>query len=484
MYTPFTKPFDHQQELFERTRETPHYGLFWEQGTGKSKATIDTLGHLHHEGNVNGAIVVAPNGVQRNWITDELPTHLSPDIPQRSFSYKTGSSGARWHQKEVDRVINADPKTLATLAISYDAWMTDRGKKAVWAMMKERDCMLVLDESARIKTPGIRRTKSIVAGSVHAPYRRILSGTPVTNGPFDVYSQVNFLDKTFWRREIGISTFSAFKAYFGVWEEGWNGKTQRTFDMLVGHQNLDELADALKLIASRVTKEQVLDLPPKLYSKRYFEMTPAQRRVYDEIDKDSAAILDNGDLVTTPLAIVQKLRLQQVLCGYVPVDGEDEPVELIEPDKANPRLKLLEEILEDVPGQTIIWAIYRRDIDMIMELLRKMGRKPVRYDGAVSDDECEAGKVAFQRGEASDFVGNPAKGKEGLTLTQANTVIYYNNSFKYDDRKQSEDRAHRIGQTKSVNYIDLLCPGTRDEDAIDALIKKSETAALILGDTI
>lgn len=477
-YQPHTKPFAHQLEVWEASRDMPSFAVFWEQGTGKSKLTIDTLGHLYDTGKVDAAIVVAPNGVHRNWITDELPTHLPPSVPLRAFAYSSPSAAAKWHERECDALLSHNG--LSVLAISYDAWMTDRGKKLVWKLMKRRRLMLVLDESHRIKTPTARRTRSILAGGKHAAYRRVLSGTPVTNGPFDIYTQVSFIDPDFWKRELDIASFTAFKAYFGVWDKGWNREQGREYDVLVGYQNLDELAAAIKLISSRVTKGEVLDLPPKLYTKRYYEMSPAQRRVYDSVEKDFMAWLETGELITAPLAITRMLRLQQVLCGYIPVDGEGEPTELIERDN-NPRLKLLRETMEDVVGKSIIWATWTRDIDMIMEALRADGRNPVRYDGTVSDADRQRAKEAFKRGDATDFVAN-SQMSEGLTLNEAKTVIYYANSYKLIDRLQSEDRAHRIGQEDPVLYIDLVCPGTRDENAIDALVAKLDVSTTILGD--
>lgn len=474
-----TQPFDHQQRVYEETRDRETFAVFWEQGTGKSKVAIDTMGHLWTEGKINAAIVVAPNGVHRNWITDELPTHLPPDIPLKAFNWQGDRASTKWHAAAVDELRGHNG--FPFLAITYDAWMTKRGKRAVWEMMKQRDCILILDESQRIKTPSANRTRSILGGAPHAPYRRILSGTPIANGPFDAYTQVKFLDPNFWSRELDIGSFAAFKSYFGVFERGWNNATKREFDMLVGYQNVDELRDALRLISSRVTKDEVLDLPPKLYTKRYYEMTPKQRSVYDQIEQEFMALLETGEVITTPLAITRLLRLQQVLCGYVPVDGDDEPTELIDRG-SNPRLRAYRETREDMTGDVITWATYDMDIDFIMAELRSMGYNPVQYDGRVSDADRAAAKEAFQRGDATDFVAKASTGAEGLTFVNSNTSIYYNNTYRLIDRKQSEDRNHRIGQTKPVLYVDLVCAGTRDEHAIDALVRKSEIAAAILGD--
>lgn len=483
MYQPFTKPFAHQLETWEASRDLESFAAFWEQGTGKTKLTIDTLGHLWTEGRVNGAIIVAPNGVHRNWITDELPRHMSPDIPLNAFAYKSEASGSKWHAREVAQIVGTPERDLALLAISYDAWMTETGKKAVWDMMRKRRCLLTLDESHRVKTPNAKRTKSILAGAKHAPYRRILSGTPVTQGPFDIYSQVKVLDPNFWRRELDIDSFTAFKTFYGIWDKGWNpniGKNGGEYEILAGYQNLEELCETLKKISSRVRKDDVLDLPPKTYTRRYYEMTPAQRRIYDEIEKEFMAFLESGEMITAPLAMVRMLRLQQVLCGYIPVDGNKEPTELIDRDN-NPRLKALRDVMEDVNGRTLIWATWTKDIDMICEMLTASGRRPVRYDGKVSADERERAKFAIKSGEATDFVAN-SQMSEGLTLNEAKTTIYYNNSYKLIDRKQTEDRNHRIGQDEKVLYIDLVCAGTRDEHAIEALVVKHDVASIILGD--
>lgn len=480
-----SQPFEHQHKTWLASRDLKTFAVLWEQGTGKTKLALDTLGHLYLSGEVNGAVIVAPNGVHRNWITDEIPRHLN--VPCEALAFKSEAKATKYHAAAVDNLVNAPKSDLALMAISYDAWQTKIGKKAVWDMMRKRICFLVLDESHRIKTPAALRTRSILAGGLHAPYRRILTGTPVTQGPFDIYSQLKFLDADIWRRELDVDTFSAFKAFFGVYEKGWNpnirnkdGSSGAEFDLLVGYQNLDVLTEILSRYSSRVTKDDVLDLPEKLYTKRYFEMFPAQERIYREIEKEYISWLDSGELITAELAIVRATRLLQVLCGYIPVDGDKEPTELIDREN-NPRLKLLRETMEDVNGKTIIWARWTRDIEMIIDTLRSMGRNPVRYDGQLNSDQREASKRAFKEGDATDFVANSMM-SEGLTLNEAKTTIYYNNSYRLLDRKQTEDRNHRIGQSDHVTYIDLICEGTKDEHVIDALVTKSEIAAIILGD--
>lgn len=466
--------FAHQAEVLAQSRDLPAFALFWEQGCGKTRTAIDTALHLYGKGEIKAVIVVAPNGVHLNWITDELPKH-APDAPILAHAWSSGKASTETHKRAVAELLAAKDR-LAWMAIGYEAWMTLAGKRAVWALMKSRSTLLIADESHRIKTPAAKRTRSIIAGAKYAPYKRILTGTPMTNGPFDVYSQIRFLDPKFWdRRHIG--SYSGFKQLFGEWAAHYIDE-DTSFPKLQRYRNLEMLRDALKTISSRVVKDKVLDLPPKLYTRRYFDMTPAQRRIYNSLRDKASALTEDGELITTPLAIVKLLRLQQVLCGYVPADDADEPTQIIGPND-NPRLKLLTEVVEDAGGPTIIWAVYTMDVDLIMDALRKAGRKPVRYDGRVSDDDRYAARKAFMSGDATDFVANSAI-SEGLTLTRARTVIYYANSYRMGDRMQSEDRAHRIGQTSPVMYIDLVCPETQDGAIIDSLVAKRGVAEEVL----
>lgn len=488
--------------------------IFITGNTGKSKLTIDTLVHQYREGRVDAMLVVAPSGVELNWITDELPTHLPDSVlaETRMLAYRTRKAATKWHQAELSQLIHH--KGLSILAITYDAFVTKGAKEFVFRLMKARRLFYVLDEAHNIKTPKAQRTKSILASAKYGVTRRILTGTPVAQGPFDIYSQMKFLDPQFWARH-NLGNFTAFKQHFGVWEKGYNGAQGREFDVLVRYKNIEELERILSGHSSRVLKEDVLDLPPKLYSKRRFELSPEQERVYAQLKEEFLAEWTVGGESCTEcggrgsfdgvlpdgreyeqtcescsgtgqrvvhsdasLAIVRLLRLQQVACGYLPTGDE---MEIRPLGERNPRLDSLVETAEALPHQAIIWARFQRDVDLIMDAL---GRRAVRYDGVITDEEAARSKEVFKAGGAQFFVGNPAKGATGLTLTEAKTMIYYSNSFKLIDRLQSEDRAHRIGQTESVNYIDMIADRTVDEDIVEALRAKLEIASLVTGDRL
>jgi len=473
-----TEPFRHQLEEFERSRAFPARAILWEQGTGKTKLAIDTAAWLFLEGQIRGVLVVAPNGVHENWVTDELPRHVSPDVRWAAHSYSSRRAGTKDHARRLAELGRFDG--LAVLAMSYDAFMTGAGRDAAERFMASRRCLMIADESHRIKTPSAKRTRAMVYGGRRAAFRRILTGTPITNKPFDIYTQIKFLDENFWKREgrhLGIADYTSFKTYFGIWEERINNSTGGRFQHCVAFRHLDQLKEIVDRIATRVTKDDVLDLPPKVYTQRYFDLSPAQERAYREVKENLMTVLASGETITTQLVIVQLLRLQQIACGYVPHDD----CETIEDFPENPRLSALLDALEDVEGKAIIFARFRRDVDKIMEAL---GPEAVRYDGAVDEVGRFAARHRFQDGDARWFVGNPAAAGTGLTLHAAATVVYYSNSFNLEHRLQSEDRAHRIGQTRSVRYVDLMASGTVDVHIVEALRKKIDIAAKITGDEI
>ncbi len=471
-FQPVLEPISHQAEFLSENGRRSAFGLLWEQGTGKTKALIDDAALLHCEGVIDAALVIAPNGVHRNWVVEELPKHWPGDLPPiDAFAWSSPSAGAKWHQQAVQRLLGSNG--FIWLCMSYDALMTDAGKQASWDLLRTRRTLYVLDESQRAKTPATKRTKRIIASSVYAPYRRIASGTPMDK-PFDIYSQVRFLDPDFWAREFGIGSFTSFKAYFGEWI---TIKTAggRSFDQCTAYRNLDELERALKKIGQRVLKADVLDLPEKTYKRLFHELSPAQRHAYDDLRTEALAFLDSGELVTAELAIVRILRLQQITSGFiVPRAGA-----AAMPFDPNPRAQLLRETLEDLTRPAIIWCRFVEDTRVAAEMSRAVGRRPVIFDG----NNPAASVDVFHRGEAEDIIANLESGMvEGFTLNQADTTIYYSNHTKLIKRKQSEDRNHRIGQTSTVTYIDLLAEGTLDPNVLTALREKGSAVGQVLGD--
>jgi SNF2 family DNA or RNA helicase len=488
-YVPKTKPFDHQARIFEKSRELEAHALFLEMGTGKTKIIIDTIADRFLAGDINGALVLAPKNVAPNWVNDEMPLHMPDEVMARAkvFLWDTGRATTKGFQANLAAFLKTPADQLAILVMSYPAIMTERkpgakpkkGKEAAKELLTGRRCLMACDESARIKTPSAKTTKRVVAAGKHAKYRRIMTGTPVPNSPFDVFTQLRFLDPNVWKR-MGCGTYQAFKTMFGVWIEHERKDNGMRFKQLVDYQNLAQLHQIVDQIGDRVLKDDVLDLPPKLYKRMTFDMSKPQRELYEKLRDEFMVWVEGDELITAPLAITRLLRLQQITSGYCPTD--DGNMIVIDP---NPRMDLAHEVITDIPHQAIIWGKFHHDIDLLSSRLDADKRTYVTYDGRTSQDERERNREAFKAGDAQFFLGNPQAAGEGLTLHMAKTCLYYNTSYKLGDRLQSEDRAHRAGMDdKPVHYIDLAARGTVDVQILRALRSKNALAAQVTGDKV
>jgi len=475
-----TEPFAHQREWWEKTRDKPSWAVLWEQGTGKSKLTVDTVADLYLRDQIDCLLVVAPNGVHRNWIVKEVPEHLPDKVDWKGLLWTSTKAANVGAKKEAASAL--DYWGLLVVAMSYDALMTKLGDEYVSKLMDRRRVAMVLDESARIKNPKAKRTRKVLSKGKAATYRRILTGTPVANSPFDVFSQFQFLDPKIWHA-IGCRSYTAFKNYFGVWEDAMDPRSGRFYKNLVRYRNLEKLNKIVETVGCRVRKEDVLDLPPKLYQTRSFDLSAEQARLYGQLADDLYLRLDAGE-VDAMLAIVQMIRFQQVASGFLPI-ADPETGEVIEVKRLdNARIRCFSEVVEDTTGKFIAWGKFQQDIDDMAAACRELGVEAVLYDGRCSDADRADAIERFQKGTARAFLANPAAAGEGLTLHAATTVIYYDNSFKLTERLQSEDRAHRIGQEHPVLYIDIVAAGTIDEKIAMALRNKLDVASIVTGDKL
>jgi SNF2 family DNA or RNA helicase len=469
-----TIPFKHQLEELEATKDLKSWALFWEMGTGKSKVIIDTAAHLYREGKINSLVVIAPNGVAQNWEKKEIPTHLPDDISRLVICFNPRRVKAAIYERELNTLFTTEG--LMIFLITYDGFMTYVGTDITKELLEKKKVLLVLDESHRIKSSRAKRTKRILSYSKYATYRRILTGTPVTIAPWDTWPQIKFLDPEFWKRN-GFGSPYAFQTHFGVWSEGWTAAGTRKYQKVEGFKNLEQLAEILKGISTRITKEEVLELPERAFTQRFVEMSAAQRRVYNQLKDEFFAELDDGpEIISAPFAMTRLIRFQQILCGYLAENGE-----VVYTFKENPRLDILHDMLKnDIKGQVIIWSRFTHTIDQLME---RLGNDAVRYDGQVDGRDRQRAVDRFQGGEAQFFVGNQAAGGTGLTLTAATTMVYYSNSFTPESRWQSLDRNHRIGQDKKTTVIDLV-GGPIDQHLVDTLNRNEKMAATICRDKL
>ncbi len=468
-----TEPFDHQRKAWEDSWAADYYALFMEMGTGKSKVAIDTIGALYKAKKISAALILAPKGVYDNWVKGEIPAHLPDDINRMVVRWTP--STAKKFQDEMKELVYEPFDGLKVFVMNVEALSTPRGTKAAYMfMVKNCANIMVVDESTTIKNRKATRTKNIMMLAKDAKYKRILTGSPVTKSPMDLFSQCVFLST----EALGFNSYYSFQNRYALVQKRKMGN--RAFQEIVGYRRLDELNLKLDRFSNRILKEECLDLPDKMYIRRDVALTEEQKRVYTQMKKLALAKLENGELATTASVLTQIMRLQQICCGHLqPDDGEIQALD-------SNRLKELMEITDELQGKAIIWASYTHDIQQIASALRdRFGPEAVAtYYGATEQDERQDIVNQFQdkANPLRFFVGQPKTGGYGITLTAANTVIYYSNSYDLEIRLQSEDRAHRIGQKNKVTYIDLVSPQTIDEKILKALRGKIDLAGKVLGE--
>jgi len=468
-----TTPYQHQMDALAAGAERESFGFLMEMGTGKSKCLIDNMAHLYLKGKINFALVIAPKGVYRNWVSKEIPEHLSDGIPRRVIRWVANPNK---QQSEELKSVGAPFDGLTIFVMNVEAFSTQKGKTAGEWLAKRLGGkgLIAIDESTTIKNPKAKRTKTLLKIAAGFAYRRILTGSPVTKSPMDVYAQFEFLGP----RLLGHESFYTFQGRYAVMVKRSMGR--HSFNQLVGYKNLEELTGLVDQHSFRVLKKDCLDLPEKVYTARYVSMTDEQRRMYTQIKEYALTLLDSGELVSTPQVITQMLRLQQVLSGHLKTDDGEM---VCFPSK---RMEALVEALDEHDGKAIIWSRFRYDIQQIVrELEDKFGAGcAAAYYGDTGDDERNDIVRNFQNPDhpLRFFVGNPATAGYGLTLTEANLVVYFANSYSLEHRLQSQDRVHRIGQRNPVTYIDLITEGTIDEKIVEALRNKIDIGAKVLGE--
>ena len=435
-----------------------------EMGTGKTKVIIDNVAYLYQQKEIKEVIVIAPNSVYRNWV-QEISDH-SPVTPY-IWCWKVNK------EKELDRESRSNK--LIYILMNVEALSHKSGQHWLHQRLNlnGKVSMMVIDESTTIKSPVALRTKAICKLSTMVKYRRILTGSPVTKSPLDLYTQCAFLSKAL----LGFESYYTFRARYAVMQQVELGGRQILMPKY--YTNLDELEMKLKAFSFRVTKDQCLDLPPKIYMFRDVHLNLEQKNIYETLRKKARAIIAD-DTVSFANKLVEILRLHQICNGFLKTDKGE-----IHIFKNNPKLKELLRILEEVDGKCIIWATYVHNIESIKQTLGDLYGKDsvVSIYGKDSVEDRKLAVASFQHNDRCRFlVGNPSTGGYGLTLTAARNVIYFSNSYNLEVRKQSEDRAHRIGQKNKVSYIDLIVPNSIEMMIISALKRKVKLSAQTLGE--
>jgi SNF2 family DNA or RNA helicase len=508
-----TEPFNHQRSIFYATRHSEYYGLIMDMGTGKSKVILDTAAYLFNQGKIDGLLILAPNGVHSNWSNREIPVHLNCKHWVHTWFTKIKKT------HDISELLNSI-NSLKILCVNIESLSTKTSKslKVIKSFLDRFSVMTVVDESSKIKNPKARRTKSVLKIGSDSTYRRILTGTPIEQGALNLYTQLNFLSPKIlnsmsyleYRGEYAIminpmilkdlSNIISYEKAEIVYKRHCKGLSfkeifygmnlsRRDYSncitvliktplFYVGAKNVDKLSKKLIGKTIRLKKENCLDLPEKLYEKVYVDMSPDQRRVYEEILEEGKAEFENKEM-TVDNVLTEMIRCQQIIGGFFKPDKHKNTIPLFSDKKLPPKLETMLSMIEDISSdyKIIIWARFIDEIKLINEHLKKrFGEKSVvLYYGEVDTMQRTENLSSFQNdSKVRFFPGNQETGGMGINLTVACYSFYYSNTRSWEDRSQSEGRPHRIGQENKVTYIDLITPDSIDEVILASFEKKQD----------
>ncbi|OGC95841.1 MAG: hypothetical protein A2W25_15305 [candidate division Zixibacteria bacterium RBG_16_53_22] len=498
------KSFAHQKEARKLSKGRAAFGYLMEQGTGKSKTLVDDAAYHFSIGEIELLVVTAPNGVQRGWFYQHLPDHMPVGILYKAMVFSAEKTKKR--ERLVEDMLNNPFKGLRVFLLNYES-LIDKKRGAgflLLELLKKYKTLWALDESHRIKNWDAKTTRTIIDLSTHASVRRIMTGT-FGFSPEDLYPQMAFLDKHI----LGYPSYTAYRCHFAVMEPD-NSNTMRMIKRRLVqkygevrarsmmpkvvardaagrkmYKNLDELQQLIAPHTYRKLKVDCLDLPSKVYQKRYVELTSEQRTIYNTL-RDSYMAEYEGKFLDASMALTRLTRLQQVAGGFFPSDDEGGKVFPI--GEVNPKLQEVLEIIEDTgEGKVIIWARFVAELHLIANILRETyGPGTVaRYWGDIKTKERDLGKDEFCAAGSKRrfFVSQQRSGGTGLDGLQiARMEIYVSNDHSLLNRLQSEDRCDRIGALGSLTIVDIEATDTRDGFIIDALRGKKDVADIINGD--
>ena len=465
-----TKPFEHQLKALEMSWDRKVFAYFMEMGTGKSKVLIDNISMLYDKGKINGALIIAPKGVYKNWYIQEIPNHMADHIEKTVVLWESSKNKETEYKKLFESSDN-----LQILIMNVEALSTKKGKTFAWKFLNCHTSMMAVDEATTIKNPGAQRTKNIIELGQNVKYKRILTGSPVTKSPLDLFTQCYFLDP--WL--LDQQSYYAFRVRYAKMRS--INVSGRQVQIVVGYRNLGELTEKIKNFSYRCLKDDCLDLPSKTYMKRIIELTDEQKKLYKQMKEKALAVL-NGKMVTSMTVITQMMRLHQITCGHFKSDDGD--VQKVKSKRLDELLNLLDEL----EGKAIIWAHYRHDIESIVEEVKKKHGDDsiLTYYGDTSTEDRQKAieKIQDLSSPVRFLVGTPQTGGYGITLTAASTMIYYSNGYDLEKRQQSEARIDRIGQSKPMTYVDIIAEETIDEKIVEALRRKVNLATEIMGEEL
>ena len=474
MYKFKTKPYEHQKDALKKCWNKEAFAIFAEMGTGKTKIALDNACILYNRGKIDRLLVVAPKGTYMNWVDQEIPIHVPDYVEKTVLAWKQSTSVK--YQQQLKDIKSLEDYRLKIMVMNVESFSTKKGLEFARIFLIGRS-MRIVDESTTIKNPQAKRTKNILALAKETKYRRIMTGSPVTQSPMDLWSQMDFLDPEI----LGQQSYYAFRTRYAVVITANAAGGTHKYQKIVKFKNLAQLGQLVSPHSYRILKKECLDLPDKVYTKREVELSDEQKEAYKDMKANAMTIL-KGQSLTAVNVLTQLIRLHQITCGHMKTDAGHTI------DLRSNRIDELMQILGETTGKVIIWANYIHDIEKIKaNIAFEFGEKTLcTYYGATPTDKRQECIKNFQdpNSPVRFFIGNTQTGGYGITLTAASTVIYYSNNYDLEKRIQSEDRAHRIGQKNSVLYIDLVAKGTVDDKIIKSLRNKVNIAKEINGEEL
>ena len=533
LYKYKTEPFEHQIEAIKNISGHPfNFALFMEQGTGKTKTTIDILENLYLAGKIRQVMIIAPNGVHRQWGKDYTSEQDKGEIVAHGFAPSTRFV---WHSskknaKLLDNWMRQDPDKLHYLCVNVEAFSLTTYLHLFKHYLQIAPTFIVVDEATTIKNPDAARTDNIIHGLSacqyigkrlrdYEPYsvgRCILTGTPEAKGPYGLWSMLEFVQKGFW----GMN-FYAFKARYGIerqvyfpgmlravrkslapedfqairkksQEEGMSA-AEIAIDLSMAeadvqyildnpgintpYKNLNELRQKIATIAYTVRKQDCLDLPEKIYEVREVPMNDEQKRLYKEVKKSAYALYEDH-MLDAANQISIRLRLRQIAGGFFPAtydlsEGYEQELEHTKglPIGTPPKAIALAQLIEDHNEglPAIVACAFVAEVYYVADYLKEKGYTIAVITGRVSTKERARIEDEFKAGKIDVLVAQTSTIAKGYNFQISHTIYIYSNTYGTEDRMQLEDRVHRIGQKFDCTYIDLVSDAPIDRHVLDVI---------------
>jgi SNF2 family DNA or RNA helicase len=479
-------PYPHQREAFERSVLNESFALLMEQRTGKTRVAIDTAVYHHLNNGLQLAVVICPNSVKGVWL-EEIATWVPHTVEYRTILYTAGT------RNDVTTKLSTPFTGLTFLVLNADALSTDKSYQWLRGILTNDTVkMALIDEASAFKSPTSSRSKHLIKLRHLFQWRRILTGTLVTQGPMDVFIPFGFLEPAI----IGYSSFTHFRDAYAVLG-GFRGK------QIIAYTNVEKLANTLAPFSYRKLRRECVSVPEKTYTRVEVTLSPAYRKAYDSMcDQlftelegytEEYTYLDENGLtktgtrparVSTTMILTQLLRLQQIVGGFLPM-GDDGTVAAL--PGHNPKLDVLLEQLEEESGKIVIWCRFIPEIRAVSAALRQRygDDAVVEFHGAVRREDRDIARARFQTdGTVRFFVGQQQTGGLGIRLDAASAAYYFSNLFSLEAREQTEDRGESLDRDESLHIIDLIAVDTVDEKIVKALRGKKKIAALVNRDNI